>query len=134
NVSFHYPGSNHLVLKDLHFRIESGERVALVGENGQGKTTFVKLIARLYEPTEGSILLDGIDLREYRVEDLRREIGIIFQDFFRYDMAVRDNIGTGRVAMIRNDEALWQAARRSGVDQIVAKLPGGLEQMLGRRF
>ena len=134
NVSFHYPGSNHLVLKDLHFRIESGERVALVGENGQGKTTFVKLIARLYEPTEGSILLDGIDLREYRVEDLRREIGIIFQDFFRYDMAVRDNIGTGRVEFIRHDAALWEAARKSRADEMVARLPGRLEQMLGRRF
>lgn len=134
HVSFHYPGSERRVLTDVNFRIEPGERIALVGENGQGKTTFVKLIARLYDPSEGLILLDGVDLRDYRVEDLRREIGIIFQDFFRYDMAVRDNIAAGRVELIRNDPALWEAARRSGVDQIVAKLPGGLEQMLGRRF
>jgi len=134
NVSFHYPGSTREVLHDVNFRIAPGERVALVGENGQGKTTFVKLIARLYDPTSGVILLDGVDLRDYRVEDLREEIGIIFQDFFRYDMAVRDNIAAGRVEMIRNDAALWEAARRSGVDQVVSKLPGGMEQMLGRRF
>jgi ATP-binding cassette subfamily B protein len=134
HVSYHYPGSERMVLTDVNFRIAPGERVALVGENGQGKTTFVKLIARLYDPSEGIILLDGVDLRDYRVEDLRQQIGIIFQDFFRYDMAVRDNIATGRVALIRDDPALWEAARRSGVDQIVANLPGGLEQMLGRRF
>ncbi len=134
NVSFHYPGSDRLILNGVNFRIEPGERVALVGENGQGKTTLVKLIARLYDPSDGAILLDGVDLRDYRVEDLRQEIGVIFQDFFRYDMAVRDNIAAGRVQMIRNDEALWGAARRSGVDQVVAKLPFGLEQMLGRRF
>src|SRR5581483_8759182 len=79
HVSFHYPGSNRCVLADVNFRIAPGERVALVGENGQGKTTFVKLIARLYDPSEGQILLDGVDLRDYRVEDLREEIGIIFQ-------------------------------------------------------
>jgi len=134
NVSFHYPGSERMILHDVNFRIEPGERVALVGENGQGKTTLVKLIARLYDPSEGQILLDGVDLRDYRVEDLRKEIGIIFQDFFRYDMAVRDNIAAGRVELIRDDEALWDAARQSGVDQIVAQLPAGLEQMLGRRF
>src|SRR5262249_49231853 len=116
HVSFHYPGSTREVLTDVSFRIEPGERVALGGEHGQGKTTFVNLIARLYDPTDGAILLDGVDLRDYRVEDLRQEIGIIFQDFFRYDMAVRDNIAAGRVQMIRNDAALWEAARRSGVD------------------
>ena len=134
NVSFHYPGSGSVILKDVNFRIEPGERVALVGENGQGKTTFVKLMARLYDPTGGAILLDGNDLRDYRVEDLRREIGVIFQDFFRYDMAVRDNIGAGRVEMMDNDRALWRAAKKSGVAQLVAHLPARLEQMLGRRF
>jgi ATP-binding cassette subfamily B protein len=134
NVSFHYPGSESLVLNNVNFRIAPGERVALVGENGQGKTTFVKMIARLYDPTGGAIYLDGVDLRDYRVEDLQREIGIIFQDFFRYDMAVRDNIGAGRVEMIDNDRALWRAARKSGVDHLVAHLPAQLEQMLGRRF
>jgi ATP-binding cassette subfamily B protein len=134
NVSFRYPGTSAMILKNIDFQIEPGERTALVGENGQGKTTFVKLIARLYDPTSGAIFLDGVDLRDYRVEDLRQEIGIIFQDFFRYDMAVRDNIGAGRVEMIGNDRALWNAAKRSGVDQLVAQLPAQLEQMLGRRF
>jgi ATP-binding cassette, subfamily B, bacterial len=134
NVSFTYPGTDRLVLRDLDFHIAPGERVALVGENGNGKTTFVKLIARLYEPTSGSILLDGVDLRDYRIDDLRREIGVIFQDFFRYDMAVRTNIGVGRLELAGNDEALWEAARKSGADQMLAGLPRGLEQMLGRRF
>jgi ATP-binding cassette subfamily B protein len=133
-VSFRYPGTDKLVLKDLDFRIEPDERVAIVGENGGGKTTFVKLVARLYEPTSGSILLDGIDLREYRIDELRREIGVIFQDFFRYDMQVRDNIAAGRLELRGDDEALWEAARKSGADDTVAGLPGRLEQMLGRRF
>ena len=134
NVSFHYPGSDRLVLKNLNFRIGVGERVALVGENGEGKTTLVKLIARLYDPTGGAIFLDGVDLREYNVDQLRREIGVIFQDFFRYDMLVRENIGVGRVDLIRNDGALWKAAKRSRSEATIAKFPDRLEQMLGRRF
>jgi ATP-binding cassette subfamily B protein len=134
HVSFKYPGSDRLVLKDLSLSIRPGERVALVGENGQGKTTMVKLIARLYEPTEGTIFLDGIDIRDYRLDDLRREVGVIFQDFFRYDMPVRDNIGTGRVELIHDDAALWAAAERTGSDDMIERLPGGLDQMLGRRF
>ena len=86
NVSFAYPGTSRLILKNLDFTLHPGERVALIGENGQGKTTIVKLITRLYDPTEGQVLLDGIDLREYSLEDLYREIGVIFQDFMRYEM------------------------------------------------
>lgn len=134
DVSFHYPGSEKLILQHLNLHISKGERVALVGENGQGKTTLVKLATRLYDPTEGAILIDGVDLREYNVDELRREIGVLFQDFFRYDMPVRDNIGVGRVELLRDDAALWDAARRSQTDEIVGKLPGGLEQMLGTRF
>ena len=89
NVSFTYPGTSRLVLDGLSFRLHPGERVAMVGENGQGKTTIVKLITRLYDPTAGRILLDGIDLREYDLEDLHREIGVIFQDFMRYEMTSR---------------------------------------------
>jgi ATP-binding cassette subfamily B protein len=134
NVSFHYAGSTKLVLDRLNLTIQAGEHVALVGENGEGKTTLVKLLARLYEPSSGEILLDGVDLREYQLEDLRRQIGIIFQDFFRYDLPVRENIGVGRVERIYDDEALWDAAHQSGADTILKRLPGRLEQMLGRQF
>lgn len=134
DVSFHYPGSDHLVLKDLNFRLEPGEHVALVGENGQGKTTLVKLLARLYDPTGGSIRLDGTDLREYSVEELHKEIGVIFQDFVRYDMPARMNIGVGRIECVDDDEALWTAAEKSRADRLLTGFGGGLDQMLGRRF
>ena len=100
NVSFRYPGSSRLVLNGLNFHLHPGERVALIGENGEGKTTIVKLITRLYDPTEGQVLLDGVDLREYRLEDLYREIGVIFQDFMRYEMTARENIAVGRIEEI----------------------------------
>ena len=134
NLSFHYPGSEKLVLNRLNLTIPTGEHVAVVGENGEGKTTLVKLVARLYEPSGGQILLDGVDLRDYRVEDLRRAVGIIFQDYFRYDFLARENIGIGNVDRIQDDEALWDAARKSGADSIINRLPGRLNQMLGRRF
>jgi ATP-binding cassette, subfamily B, bacterial len=134
NVSFRYPGTERWILDNLSLSISPGEHIALVGENGQGKTTLVKLVTRLYEPTEGSILLDGVDLRDYQLEDLRREVGAIFQDFFRYDMPVRANIGTGRVELVRDDEAIWEAARKSGADQMISRMHWKLDQMLGRRF
>jgi ATP-binding cassette subfamily B protein len=133
-VSFHYPGSDREVLKKLNFRMSPGEHIALVGENGQGKTTLVKLLARLYDPTDGVILLDGVDLRDYSVESLHKEIGVIFQDFVRYDLAARLNIGVGRISQASHDEALWNAARKSRADRLLARFPGGLDQMLGRRF
>jgi len=134
NVSFQYPGSNRLVLNDLNLRIDAGEHVALVGENGEGKTTLVKLVARLYEPTSGTILLDGTDLRDYSLEDLRRQFAIVFQDFCRYDFPLRENIGVGKVDRIRDDEALWEAAYKSGMNGFVSRLPDRMDQMLGRRF
>src|SRR6202035_4424873 len=97
NVSFSYPGNPRRVLEQINFQLHTNERLALIGENGQGKTTIVKLITRLYDPTEGQILLDGIDLREYDLEDLHREIGVIFQDFMRYEMTARENIAVGRI-------------------------------------
>lgn len=133
-VDFHYPGAERLVLNHLDFRIAPGERVALVGENGQGKTTFVKLMARLYEPTSGQILLDGVDLRDYQVDDLHQQIGIIFQDFMRYDLPARENIGVGQIDELNNRERLIRAAKRSRALEIIDKFPDGLEQMLGRRF
>jgi ATP-binding cassette subfamily B protein len=133
-VSFHYPGSQRLVLRDLDFRILPGERVALVGANGQGKTTFVKLLARLYEPASGRILLDGVDLREYRLDDLHQQVGVIFQDFMRYDLSARENIAAGQIAAIQNSDRLLRAAGRSGAGEMIERFPDGLEQMLGRRF
>jgi ATP-binding cassette subfamily B protein len=126
--------SDRLILKNLNFRAEPGEHIALVGENGQGKTTLVKLLARLYDPTGGVILLDGVDLRDYSVDELHKEIGIIFQDFVRYDLSARLNIGVGRISQAGHDDALWNAARKSRADRLLARFPGGLDQMLGRRF
>jgi ATP-binding cassette subfamily B protein len=134
NVSFHYPGSSRLILDGMNFQLRSGERVALIGENGQGKTTIVKLITRLYDPSEGEILLDGVDLREYDLEDLHREMGVIFQDFMRYEMTARENIAVGRIEEIDNPELLQEAARKSLANYVVGRLAGGYEQMLGRRF
>jgi ATP-binding cassette subfamily B protein len=108
--------------------------VALIGENGEGKTTIVKLITRLYDPTEGQILLDGVDLREYSLEDLYREIGVIFQDFMRYEMTARENVAVGRIEEIGNTEEIITAAHKSLADDVIAKLPLQYEQMLGRRF
>jgi ATP-binding cassette, subfamily B, bacterial len=133
-VCFHYPGSDREVLKKLNFRMSPGEHIALVGENGQGKTTLVKLLTRLYDPTAGVILLDGVDLRDYSVEALHKEIGVIFQDFVRYDLPARLNIGVGRIAQASHDDALWNAARKSRADRLLARFPVGLDQMLGRRF
>ena len=134
NVSFRYPGNSRLVLNGLNFHLRPGERVALIGENGEGKTTIVKLITRLYDPTEGQVLLDGVDLREYRLEDLYREIGVIFQDFMRYEMTARENIAVGRIEEIDDLQLLETAARKSLADAVIGRLPGGYDQMLGRRF
>jgi ATP-binding cassette subfamily B protein len=134
NVSFRYPGSSRLVLNKLNFHLHPGERVALIGENGEGKTTIVKLLTRLYDPAEGQVLLDGVDLREYSLEDLYREIGVIFQDFMRYEMTARENIAVGRIEQIDNVQLLEQSAKKSLADGVVRKLPSGYEQMLGRRF
>jgi ATP-binding cassette subfamily B protein len=134
DVSFHYPGSSRLILKNLNFRLHPGEHVALVGENGQGKTTLVKLLARLYDPTGGVVYLDGTDLRDYNVEELHKEIGVIFQDFVRYDMPARMNIGVGKIESVDDDRGLWTAARKSGADGLLSRFASGLDQMLGRRF
>jgi ATP-binding cassette subfamily B protein len=134
NVSFAYPGTTRRVLSNFNFTLAPGERIALIGENGQGKTTVVKLITRLYDPTEGQILLDGIDLREYKLEDLHHEIGVIFQDFMRYEMTARENISVGRVESEHSEAEIESAAHKSLAESVIAKLPGGYDQMLGRRF
>jgi ATP-binding cassette subfamily B protein len=134
NVSFAYPGQTRRVLSDVSFRLEPSERLALVGENGQGKTTIVKLLTRLYDPTDGQILLDGVDLREYDIEDLWKEIGVIFQDFMRYDLTASENIAIGRIEDQGNIFRLRSAAQKSLAEQVIRKLPKGYEQVLGRRF
>ncbi len=134
DVSFTYPGTDRRVLSHFNFTLSPGERVALIGENGQGKTTVVKLITRLYDPTEGRILLDGVDLREYDLADLHKEIGVIFQDFMRYEMTARDNIAVGRIEVPHLQEEIEYAAEKSLADGVVARLQKGYEQMLGRRF
>jgi ATP-binding cassette, subfamily B, bacterial len=134
NVSFAYPGSDHKVVQNINFHLEPSEKVALIGENGAGKTTLVKLLARLYDPTEGRILLDGIDLREYDIDDLRREIGVIFQDYLRYDMLVRENIGFGKLESLADSERIETAAYKSLAKNVIDRLPAGYEQMVGRRF
>jgi ATP-binding cassette subfamily B protein len=134
NVSFSYPGSPRLILDRLNFHLRPGERVALIGENGQGKTTIVKLITRLYDPVEGQVLLDGIDLRDYQLEDLYREIGVIFQDFMRYEMTARENIAVGRIEEVDNLPLLQRAAQKSMADEVIARLQKEYAQMLGRRF
>jgi ATP-binding cassette subfamily B protein len=134
NVTFTYPGTDRTVLRDFNLILRPGERIALIGENGQGKTTLVKLITRLYDPTEGQVLLEGVDLRDYALDDLHRHIGVIFQDFMRFEMTARENIEVGRIEVPHNQADIEDAAHKSLADTVVAKLAGGYDQMLGRRF
>jgi ATP-binding cassette subfamily B protein len=158
DVGFRYPGSERWAVRHVSFRVSPGERIALVGENGAGKTTLTKLIARLYDPTEGRILLDGVDLREYDIHSLRRAIGVIFQDFVEYDLRFDENIGVGEISLVReyldaheDDGApgagdsggdggggvpatIVSAAEKSLASSLLGRLTGGYRQMLGRRF
>jgi ATP-binding cassette subfamily B protein len=134
DVGFRYPGSERWAVRHLSFSFVPDERIALVGENGAGKTTLVKLLARLYDPDEGQILLDGVDLRDYDLESLRRNIGVIFQDFVRYDLILKENIGVGQVERLDDEARIREAGRRSLADSVATRLTGGYDQMLGRRF
>ncbi|MGH7494012.1 MAG: ABC transporter ATP-binding protein [bacterium] len=134
NVGFKYPGSERWANRRLSFTLHAGEKLALVGENGAGKTTLVKLLARLYEATEGRILLDGYDLREYDPEELHREIGVIFQDFVRFDLTAAENLAVGRIEARTDTHRIERAAQRSLANTVIDKLAGGYQQMLGRRF
>lgn len=134
HVSFRYPGCDRDVLQDVTAGIRVGEQVALVGENGSGKTTLVKLLCRLYDPTGGRILLDGTDLREFALEDLRRLFSVLFQDFGRYQMTAEENVRLGNVAVPAGDLRILEAVRRGGADPVVAHLPLGLQTPLGRLF
>jgi ATP-binding cassette subfamily B protein len=134
NVGFRYPGSERWAVRGLSFVLQPGERLALVGENGAGKTTLAKLLARLYDPSEGRILLDGRDLGEYDIESLRRNVGVIFQDFVRYDFPIRENIAVGDIGRLEDQPALEVAASRSLADSVIGRFKNGYEQLLGKRF
>lgn len=156
NVGFRYPESEMWALRGVNLSLRPGDRLALVGGNGAGKTTLVKLLARLYDPTEGRILLDGRDLRDYDIESLRRNVGVIFQDFYRYDLRFDENIGVGEIEQVRDyvdrangDKPLANNSERNGDDPPVAivsaaekslaasllpRLPEKYKQLLGRRF
>jgi ATP-binding cassette subfamily B protein len=134
NVGFKYPNSEKWANRNLNFTLKAGEKLALVGENGAGKTTLVKLLGRLYDPDEGRILLDGVDLREYDLDDLRRHIGVIFQDFQRFQFTAGSNIAVGDIGHEENQDSLELAAERSLADTVIDKLPKRYEQPLGRRF
>lgn len=160
DVGFKYPGSDRWAVRHLNFQIQPGERIALVGENGAGKTTLTKLLSRLYDPTEGRILLDGVDLREYDLQSLRRAIGVIFQDFVEYDLRFDENIGVGEIGNVREyldshdgleagggvtvsaampgdgvvPPAIVNAAEKSLASSLLGRFTEGYQQMLGRRF
>ena len=150
DVGFQYPGSDRWAIRHVTLAITPGERIALVGENGAGKTTITKLLARLYDPTEGRILLDGLDLREYDLASVREAIGVIFQDFVRYDMRFDENVGVGEIRGVAPyleaardataplpgipPEALVDAAERSLAASLLPRFASGYRQMLGRRF
>ncbi len=142
NVGFRYPDSERWAVRNVDLVLRPGERVALVGENGAGKTTITKLLARLYDPTEGRITLDGVDLKEYDLVSLRHTIGVIFQDFVRYDMRFDENIGVGEIDSVRADldrnngtpAAISAAAENSLAASLLPRFSKGYQQMLGRRF
>ncbi len=134
NVGFKYPNAERWAVRHLSFRLNVGEKLALVGENGAGKTTLVKLLARLYEPTEGRILLDGHDVREFDPEALRKEIGVIFQDFIRYHFTAGNNIAVGQIDSRADQTRIEYAAEKSLADSVVKKLPKGYEQIVGKKF
>jgi ATP-binding cassette subfamily B protein len=134
NVGFRYPGAERWAVRGLTFTLHAGEILALVGENGAGKTTLVKLLARLYDPDEGRILLDGHDLRDYDLFTLRSNIGVIFQDFVRYQFTAADNIAVGRIEARDDRTRIVDSAERSLADEVIRKLPRGYDQIIGKRF
>ena len=134
DVSFRYPGTDAWVLRDVNLYIRPAERIALVGLNGAGKTTLVKLLTRLYDPTEGQVLLDGVDLREYDLKSLHQRIGVIFQDFVQFSMTAHENIGFGQVEALDDRARVVAAAEKGGAHPVIERLPEGYDTPLGRRW
>lgn len=134
NVGFKYPQAEQFVLRHLSFSLKQGEKLALVGENGAGKTTLIKLLLRMYQPTEGRILLDGQDIQSFQADSYQKLFGVIFQDFVHYYFTAGENIGIGKIEAVNDDERLRYAAERSMADEVIAGLPKGLQQPLGKRF
>jgi ATP-binding cassette subfamily B protein len=134
NVHFAYAGSDTEVLSGVNFKIQAGEKMAFVGQNGAGKTTLIKLILRFYKPTQGKILLDGVNIAEFDKDAYRQRFGVIFQDFFKYEFRLRENIAVGNIKEVDNDAVINDAAKRSLADQVISILKDGIDQQLGRRF
>jgi ABC-type multidrug transport system fused ATPase/permease subunit len=137
DVSFRYPGDegdNPFVLKDLNFSIKPGEKIAIVGVNGSGKTTLIKLLCRIYDPTEGSILINGMNLRDIHLEDWQSAIGVLFQNFPEYNLTIRQSIGVGRIANTVEEEKLKQAAFYSGADEFITEFPSTYDQLIWKEF
>ena len=134
NVSFRYTDQTDYALRNVNLTIKPGEKIALVGANGAGKTTLVKLLTRLYDPSEGQIVIDGIDLRELDPKDLQKRIGVIFQDFVRYHLPARENVGFGQIEALDDEPRIVDSATRSGAHPTITALPNGYDTMLGRWF
>ncbi len=134
NVGFRYPGTDVWAVRNISFALQAGEKLALVGENGAGKTTLVKLLARMYDPSEGAIYLDGMDIRTFRIETYRKMIGVIFQDYVRFSFTAGENIAVGQIEESGRREQIVGSAEKSLADPVIRKLPGQYEQMLGKRF
>ncbi|HEX3014529.1 MAG TPA: ATP-binding cassette domain-containing protein, partial [Methanobacterium sp.] len=132
NVGFIYPGQENRVLNSINLHINPGQFIALVGNNGSGKTTLIKLLCRLYDPTNGKIKFDGIDLRDFKTLDLRKEISIVFQDYTHYNLTARENIWFGNVDMPLNEKNIQRAAECSGANRIIDRLDNGYETILGK--
>jgi ATP-binding cassette subfamily B protein len=134
NVSFQYPKNETPTLKNISVQIRPGEKIAIVGANGAGKTTFIKLLTRLYDPTAGEITIDGVSLRDYRLDSLHQRFGVIFQDFVRFEATLRENISLGQVEAGQDEARIFEAARKGGADAVAAVLPQGYDTPLGSWF
>ncbi|MFT7421392.1 MAG: ATP-binding cassette subfamily B protein, partial [Arcticibacterium sp.] len=134
NVGFKYPNSEKWVVKNVYFKLKANEKLAFVGENGAGKTTLIKLLLRFYDPTEGQILLEGVDIKSYKRADYQQYFGVIFQDFVKFELTIKENVAVGNINEIDNMAQLENAAEKSLADQVISEMPAGFDQQLGRRF